>query len=63
MCLVMVIVWVPWSSLLVSPAASLRRLALLSPRSKPELRDDKWVPYVSDCIVQMEFFLFSEMDK
>ena len=58
--LVVVNVLVLWLSLLGSPAASSRRSAPLSPRSKPELRDDKWVPYVSDCIVQIEFFYFQK---
>ena len=25
---------------------------------KAELRDDKWVPYVSDCVAQIDFFYF-----
>ena len=61
--LVVVNVLVLWPSLLGLPAASLHRSAPLSPRSKPELRDDKWVPYVSDYVVQNGIFLFSEMDE
>ena len=58
--LVVVNVLVLWPSLLGSPAMSSRRSAPSSSRSKPEVRDDKWVPYVSDYIVQIEFFYFQK---
>ena len=61
--LVVVNVLVLWPSLLGSPATSSRRSASSSSWSKPEVRDDKWVPYVSDCVVQNGIFLFLEMDE
>ena len=60
--LVMVIVLVPWPSPLDSPSASLCRSALSPSKSKLKVRDDKWVPYVSDCVVQNEF-LFSDLNE
>ena len=56
-------VLVPWSSPLVSPSVRYRRSARLSPESKPEVEDDRWGRDVSDCVVQMEFFYFQEMDE
>ena len=49
---------VPWPSLLDSPSASFRRSAPSPSGSKLEVEDDKWVPYVSDCVVQNEFLFF-----
>ena len=58
--LVVVNVLVLWPSLLGSSTTTSRRSALSSSRSKPEVRDDMWVPYVSDGIVQIEFFYFQK---
>ena len=58
--LVVVITVMPVPSPLDSPSASYRRSAPSSLWSKPKVRDDKWVPYVSDCIVQIEFFYFQK---
>ena len=61
--LVVVITVMPVPSPLDSPSASYRRSAPSSSWSKPKVRDDKWVPYVSDCVVQNGIFLFSEIDE
>ena len=58
--LVVVNVLVLWPSPLGSSAASLRRSAPSSSWSKLKLRDDKWIPYVSDYVVQIEFFYFQK---
>ena len=58
--LVMVIVLVPWPSPLDSSSVSLCRSALSPSKSKLKVRDDKWAPYVSDCVVQNGFFYFQK---
>ena len=57
------VILVPWPSPLNSPSTSFRRSTRVSPWSKREVRDDKWDPGVSDCVVQNGIFLFSEMNE
>ena len=56
--LVVVNVLVLWPLPLGSPAASLRRSAPSPLWSTREVRDDKWDPSVSNCVVQNEFSVF-----
>ena len=51
-----VIMLVPSPSPLISPSSRYRRSALSLPWLAREVRDDKWDPGVSDCVVQNGIF-------